>query len=478
MVDKRRGAFCLCALDRKSLELGLARGMTLADARARIPDLAVIHADALADADFLLRLAAFCERYTPLVAQEAPDALALDVTGCSHLFGGEKPFRARVIADLARLGLSAHGVIAATPDAARALARMGHDGIVPAGRDEYFVRRLPLAALGVDDAIVHGLARAGLKTLGDLADRPSRVLAARFGEDLTARLARALGHDDIRITPLRPLPDCMAERRFPEPLMHADQLENVLAQLLGDVAVMLERNGQGGRLFDAHFFATDGSVRQLVVETGRPTREAKTILRLFHERMAALAEPLDPGFGFDVVRLSVGRSEALAPVQDDFSGNGHDESELDDLIDRLSTRLGRHRVLRMATRSTHHPVEAGAYWNANRGAAPAAPREKPEPGQPPARPLHMFEPPQPIEALAEVPDGPPLRFRWRRRLHAIARAEGPERIAPPWWRVNEDRLRDYYRIEDEDGRRFWVFRQGHFGDVAGAGQWFMHGLFA
>lgn len=480
IVEKVQNAFRLQTPDSKALSLGLTRGLPLADARARIPHLRAIEADPQADADFLMRLAAFCDRYTPLVAIEAPDTLIFDITGCIHLFGSERQFRERVIADLSRLGLSIHGVIAATPDAARALARSGRGGIVPPGQDEACIRPLSIAALGIDEATIHALMRAGLKTIGDLATRPPRVLAARFGEDLTARLRRALGHEDIRIVPQRPLPDCMSERRFPEPLMHADQLEGVLAQLLHDIALLLEHNGTGGRHFEASFFATDGQVRRLNVETVKPSRDVKAILRLFRERMAALAEPLDPGFGFDVIRLSVGDSETLAPAQNDFAGDARSEADIDDLTDRLVARFGRERVLRMTTHDTHHPVRAGGYVAAGTQAAAQA-LPVPEPHQPPARPLHMFDPPQPIEALAEVPDGPPLRFRWRRRLHAIVSAEGPERILPQWWIARpEDKLRDYYRIEDDEGRRYWVFRQGHFHHAGDPdeGRWFLHGMFA
>lgn len=483
IVEKVQNAFRLGALDARSQKLGLGRGMSLADARARIPELLAIDADPQADSALLMRLASYCDRYTPLVAMAASDVLMLDITGCSHLFGTERQFLARVTQDLFRLGLSVHAVIAATPDAARALARAGRSGIVPVGQDDICVRRLPVATLELEEAIVHALARAGLKTIGDLADRPSRVLAARFGEDLIAKLRRALGHEDIRITPIRPLPDCMVERRFPEPLMHSEALEGVLVQLLQDAAALLERNGLGGRHFEASFFATDGQIKRLGVETGKPSRDAKAVLRLFRERMASLAEPVDPGFGFDVIRLSVAASEPVQDAQTDFAGETGSTAALDDLLDRLATRLGRERVLHMVLRDTHHPVRAGGYVPVMNGQTAAAlapsPSQTPEPAQPPARPLQLFDPPQPIEAVAEVPDGPPLRFRWRRRLYSIVRAEGPERIAPEWWRANpDDKLRDYYRIEDDEGRRYWVFRQGLFGGEDSDGRWFLHGLFA
>ena len=107
-----------------------------------------------------------------------------------------------------------------------------------------------------------------------------------------------------------------------------------------------------------------------------------------------------------------------------------------------------------------------------------------EQGEAPLRPLRLLDPPERVEALAEIPDGPPVRFRWRRVLHAVRKAEGPERIAPEWWRVRDDGshaaalTRDYFRIEDEAGRRFWLYREGLFGRETAAPRWYLHGLFA
>ncbi len=95
----------------------------------------------------------------------------------------------------------------------------------------------------------------------------------------------------------------------------------------------------------------------------------------------------------------------------------------------------------------------------------------------PARPLRLFVRPEPIEALAEVPDGPPLRFRWRRVLHDVAATEGPERIAAPWWRRANAPTRDYFRAEDSRGRRFWLYREGLFGCETAQAKWFVHGVF-
>jgi protein ImuB len=248
--------------------------------------------------------------------------------------------------------------------------------------------------------------------------------------------------------------------------------------LAQDVCDVLERRGSGGRRFACHFFRSDGIVRRLGVETSAPCRNVEAILRLFRLKMETLADPLDPGFGFDAMRLAVSVVEPIAPLQSSLDGKAEDETTISDLVDRLVVRFGRDRVLQFAIRDTHDPVRAGGIKPAIASSAPGL-WPGPDPGEPPLRPIQLFTPPQPIEVLAEVPDAPPLRFRWRRVLHEIARAEGPERIAPDWWLGDgmAPATRDYYRIEDAEGRRFWVFREGLYGEDARP-RWFMHGLFA
>lgn len=478
LVEKDHGALRLAHCDQRAVALGLTRGLTLADARARIPDLEVRDAEPQADERFLHRLAAFCERFTPLVALDAPHGLVLDITGCAHLFGGEAALYDMVGARLRRSGLSLRAAIAGTPQAARAVSRFGAGGLIAPDGDEAAVRPLPVAALGVSAETVTALSRAGLKTIACLADRPSMALSARFGEVIATRLKRTLGHEDARITPLRPPPDCVVERHFAEPLLDAQGLEQVVTRLIAEAARLLEQRAEGGRVFEIHFFRTDGAVRRLSIETGRPSRDAPAILRLYRERIDTLADPLDPGFGFDAVRLAVPVCEPLSEAQASLDGAIVEDEAVADLVDRLVARFGRDRVLRFVAQDSHDPRrEASAVPVAAPVAGSAWPA--PQPNEPPTRPLQLFEPPQPVETLAEVPDGPPLKFRWRRVLHEIARAEGPERIAPEWWRDGpQPPMRDYYRVEDAQGRRFWLFRAGLYEQGREPPRWFLHGLFA
>jgi protein ImuB len=415
-------------------------------------------------------LAAACDRYTPMVATDPPHGLILDISGCVHPFADAERGLANDLARrLARLGFTARLAMASTADAAAALARHGGDD----------VRALPVAALGVDPDIQIALARAGLKTIGDVAKLPSAPLAARFGAELPVLLARLLGQTDIRITPRRMLAEIETEARFAEPIARTDDMLTTIAQLVGHAAATLAERGMGGRRFSVALFRSDGHVARLSVETGQPVRDSAILDRLFRERIDALADPLDPGFGYDMIRLAVHVVEPLAAEQLRLDGGKLADRELAALIDRLGTRLGRNRVRRFAPVDTHIPEQAVLEF-------PAVEKRKagiwptPEVGEPPLRPIHLFEPPHRIDVIAEVPDGPPRRFKWRRTMHEVARHEGPERIAAEWWmrRDNGGLTRDYYRVEDVLGRRYWLFRHGLYGAEKPHPDWYLHGLFA
>ncbi|WP_449498045.1 Y-family DNA polymerase [Brevundimonas sp.] len=481
LVEAVGGGLRLAAVAPSAARAGLVAGLTLADARARVPGLRTVRHRPDADAALLGRVLEDFGRFTPMIAEDAPHGLMLDVTGCAHLFGGEADLVRTAHARAVRIGLDVRSALASTPQAARALARFGPGGIFGAGQDREAVRLLPVAALELSDPEVQALRRAGLKRLADLDDRPRGPFAARFGTGFPARLARILGDEDVRITPYRPAAPVVVDRLFLDPVSTSDDVERVLSDLLVEAADRLDQAGQGGRTFEASFYRVDGTVRHVVLRTGRATRDTPGVLRLFRERLAALASPLDPGFGFDQIRLSVPLTQALGPVQRGLDGDPPDGEAFSRLVDRLTARLGPGAVLRFEPRESHIPERAvrmvPAASTAGDLTGPARDWPDRSPDDPPLRPLQMFDPPQPVETLAEVPDGSPLRFRWRRVLHEVVRSEGPERIMGEWWRAPDQRTRDYYRVEDREGRRFWLFRQGLYGDAV-APSWFVHGLFA
>jgi protein ImuB len=491
----------LAAISPEAVALGLTPGLTLADARVRAPHLEAVEMDRAADRAWQERIADFCDRYTPLVAMADHDTLLLDITGCAHLFGGEAALRDDVTTRLSHVAPHMRACIASTPQAAQAHARFGEARIIPQGDEATAAAPLPVAALGVTADIATALRRAGLKTIRDLALRPRGPLAARFGPDILNQLARLLGEEDISITPRRVLPPCTVERCFAEPIGQTEDVLKVLEHLIGETSGILEKRGSGGRVFVASFFRVDGHVAKLQVETARPARDAGAVMRLFHERIGALSHPLDTGFGYDLVRLSVPVITPFKQAQHSLDGRAVEEDQVIALIDRLGARLGQPCVQRLMVCNAHLPERAACAMAAAALGQTAVKSQmglEPIADSLPIRPLHLFARPHPIEALAEIPDGPPLRFRWRKVLHEVTRAEGPERIASEWWQSPEPdqtdsgqtdrgqtdrdqntaaRTRDYFRIEDQAGRRFWVFREGLYGRETTQPRWFVHGLF-
>jgi protein ImuB len=493
---KIKGAQQLVCVDRLAASLGLECGLPLADARARRPNLIAVEADPAEELKLLKRIADWCSRFTPLVALDGEDGIMLDIAGVAHLFGGEMAMVEEIETRLAGHGLGGRAGVADFPRAAWALARFSKERTAPAGAaGKVFARLyhgLPLAALGLDRKIVADMARAGLIRIGDVALRPRAPIAARFGEDVIARLDALCGLERSSINPRFPAPDFSAERRFASPIQQREGIEATIFKLAEDLATLLQRQAKGARRLEAALYRVDGAVRRIVVGTSRPLNEARAMTRLFRERLEAPGEDeLDAGYGFDVLRLSCLAAEPLPPAQGDFvrAPQEADRRGLADLLDRLSARLGPRRVMRLDLVDTHIPefavIASPATLSDARQALKTAPALADAGGsassmtsEPLAkRPLRLLERPEPIEAVAEVPDGPPLRFKWRRVVHEIAAIEGPERIAAEWWRRPDGPTRDYFRAEDAQGRRFWLYREGLYGREVARAKWFMHGLF-
>jgi protein ImuB len=463
--------------------------MPLADARAMYPALLVDHADAAADARLAEAICDWLGRYTPLVGLSAPDGMMLDISGCAHLFGGEEAMRQDIARRLSLQGFKAHTAVAGTVGAAWAFARFGTKRVVADAELRKILKPLPLAALRLDAGKIDALARVGLKKIADLEDRPRAPLAARFGAQLLRRLDQAWGVEEEPIAPRLPLAPYIAERCFAEPVTHEDFILQTVEHLAADLARRMEQRGEGARALQTTLYRVDGAVRRLSVATSKPLRDTRALCRLFKERFATLADELDPGFGFDVVRLSVTAAEKVTAAQADIDATVKDHADIDHLIDRLGVRFGTRRVKRFGFAESHIPefavVETPAHVSSPALAGEGDHRAAMVEGALRqdtilARPMRLFERPEEIDAVAEVPDGPPARFKWRRVAHDVARAEGPERIAMEWWRDEAGRMltRDYFRVEDAHGRRFWLYREGLYGRETNAPRWFVHGLFA
>lgn len=468
MVEKAENALRLSALDRKASALGLSIGQPLANARAMLPALKVMAANEPADLKLLERIADWCERFTPYVALEPPRMLILDVTGAAHLFGGEEAMLATILEKLRKQGFIVRGALAGTALAARALARC-RDGVIAApGTDSEMIAPLPIEALTFDPETNHALRRAGLKTIGQVASRKRAELTARFGAKFVFTLDAAFGRSEKPISPRNPLPQYRTEQNFAEPVTAEDSIRATLEHLAGALAQVLEKNGEGARRLDAAFFRADGAVSRLTIETGAPTRDPRVIGRLFREKLASLADPLDPGFGFDLIRLSASRTQKTESAAAQLDADANAQKEIRYLVDRLAARFGANRILVFQPQDTHIPEAAWA-------AVPAQYAEKTtiewrkirREKESPRRPLRFFAKAEPVSIVQSG-------LRWRSVERPLAASEGPERIAMQWWRNQSPQpARDYYRVEDNEGRRYWLYRS--VGDFP---QWFLQGLFA
>ena len=482
VFGKRNNLDLLVAVNAAAERLGLRSGLALAQARAMHPALIALPEDPTADTRILEAFADWCGRYTPLVATDRSDGILLDISGCAHLFGNEQKLRDDLLTRTTGFGFSARAAIASTIGAAWAAAHFDDIAIMPLGGERELLAPLPLAALRLPQETVAGLARVGLKRIGDIIDLPRPPLAARFGADLLRQLDRALGREYEPLSPRLPVAPYIAEKSFPDPIAREQDVLATIERLAAQLKLALAARGDGARSLELVLFRTDGAVKRISVGTSCPLRDPEAIRTLFVERLAALGDEMDPGFGFDLARLSAVVAE---PCPDEQIGFGASENrvELDHLIDRLSARLGRSRVTRLLAQDSHTPELASTTVPAQKGVDlgwDAFRRFRSDVGLS-ARPLRLLPKPEPIhDVLALVPDGPPMRFRWRRAWHDVIAVEGPERIEGVWWSEESGGpTRDYFRVEDRTGLRFWLFRAGLYRDMTlSPPRWFLHGTYA
>ncbi len=474
----------MAGVDPAAQALGLMPGMALAHAQALVPGLNIAEADPAAEAETLLRMAEWCRGVTPLVAVDGVDGLWLDVTGCAHLFGGEAGLLEHVVGRLRGEGLAVRAGLADTPGAAHAVARQkpplplagegwvegGANGgmagecfLIPPGQHMAVLSALPVRALRLPGDTVATLRRLGFERIGDLARVPRASLARRLGTQLGLRLDQAEGRVLEPIVPL-PAPELMQHRvTFVEPLLTPEGLALAIQHLMEPLCARMEQTGQGARRLDLLFERVDGATEAIRIGTARPSRAAAHLTRLLTERL----EEVDPGLGVEAMRLVAPLVEPLRWTQLDENA-----SDVSELVDRLSNRLGPECVYRQ------EPVESDVPERSVRRVPALSPRT----GRHWARtgPTRLFARPRPVQALALLPDQPPVAFTWAGRRHRVVRADGPERVHGEWWRrdAETDAVRDYFQVEDEDGRRFWLYRQGDGVDPRTGGlHWYVHGLF-
>jgi protein ImuB len=455
------------AVDAAAAALGLHPGMKLAQAQALVPGLSVHDADPEGDAAALQRLAEWCLRYAPLAATDPPDGLWIDVTGSTHLQGGETRLLRDLLQRLNSQGWTARAAVADTPAVAHAVARFGGGGVVPPAGD--VMADFPIEALRLPIATLADLRLMGFARVGPLAAAARAPLVRRFGTELALRLDQAAGQVFEPIVPVVPPALIQARLTFVEPLLTAEAFSSVIVRLVYRVCDDLEQAGLGARRLDLLFERVDGSVQAIRIGTARPGRDARHLGRMLDERL----ERIDPGLGVEAMRLVVAAADPLGFVQGSSSLLEEVSADLAPLVDRLANRLGEARVYRIAPVESDVPERSVRLVPAMSRVTGGWPADLP-------RPVRLLDPPQPIDAMALLPDYPPIAFTWRRVRHRVRHADGPERIAGEWWKRDREwiSVRDYFRVEDEDGRRFWLFRRGNGSDMdTGDMRWFLHGVF-
>jgi protein ImuB len=500
-VTEIAGRRLLAAVNPAAASAGLAPGMPLADALSFVPGLATAVAEPAKDAAALRRLAEWCSRYSPWTAPDGVDGVRIEITGSAHLWGGEAALAADLATRLDRQHIVGRIAIADTLGAAWAMARFAEGKspvILLPGDCRNPLTPLPVEALRLDPPTTQGLRRVGLKRVGDLSAMPRDALTRRFGEMVVRRLDQAQGDLPEPLSPLGEAPTRRVRLSFAEPIADPADLLRATERLVEDLVPRLAREGTGARRLDLAFHRVDGRVEHIRLGTARPSRDPRHLATLFKERL----DTVDPGLGIEDVILAAFAVEPLPPEQIGLAGHTptNETNGIAPLLDRLGNRLGFAAVSRLEPRESHIPERASVRVPVGETlASPVALAKAGAQGQPaprpgsldprfrgddetrPPRPIRLFEPPEPVEAFWLLPDDPPFRFAWRRRRHRVTRADGPERIADEWWRPEGsgagDAIRDYYRVEDEEGRRFWLFRAGLHGHDCPP-RWFVHGVFS
>ncbi|WP_167507750.1 Y-family DNA polymerase [Rhizobium glycinendophyticum] len=476
----------LTALDEVAEGFGLRIGQGLAEARAICAALDVVEADPAADRAFLEAIADWCDRYTPLVALDGEDGLALDITGCAHLFGGEICLVEDLAGRLTGFGLAVQVSVASTPGLARAVSRFGGPRVIVGPEASNILRPMPVAALRLEPQTVMDLARVGLKTIGDLLAAARAPITRRFGRTPLLRLDQALGREGEAISPRRTPALLSAERRLAEPIVAEDHILDLAGRLAAGLKAALEARNEGGRLFELLIFRVDGRVFRIEVGASAPLRDPHRIKALFKERLSVLKDELEAGYGFELLRLNVLLSEPFEIRQARLVEEEEEEEEDEHLtrfLDQVFARLGERALRLPVSLASHWPDRAATHAPLTDGLKTLGRRDGEQAMKPPVRgirPLRLLTRPEEVEVMSSVPDGPPASFRWRRVQRRITRAEGPERLAPEWWVDGENaEPRDYFRIEDTIGQRYWLYRKGLYErETENRPTWFLQGMFS
>lgn len=462
-----RGRLLVTAASVRALSQGIQPGMPVADAKAIVSSLQVFDDDPEQAGNLLKIIGEWCIRYSPVVAIDLPDGLILDVSGCAHLWGGEKPYLKEIVSKFRGSGYHVRAAMADTIGTAWAIAHYGEiSPIIESGEQTAALLPLPPAALRLEPGIINRLQRLGLYKINSFMSMPRSVLRRRFGPGLLLRLDQALGFEIEPILPLRAIVPW--EERLPclEPIRTATGIEIALNRLLAAICKRLQQEGKGLRTASLKCFRVDDKIEQIEIGTTQASHNPTHLFKLFELKISEIS----PGFGIELFLLEALMVEEVSSSQEKlWAGSGLQNNSIAELLDRIAGKIGAENI--------HRFLPEEHYWPERSIKAAASLSQKPEipwrSDRP--RPVKLLSKPESIEVTAPIPDYPPMLFRYKGKLHEIKKADGPERIEREWW-IEDGEHRDYYTVEDQDGQRYWLFRSGHYS--VNKSQWFIHGFFA
>ncbi|RFB95087.1 nucleotidyltransferase [Rhizobium leguminosarum bv. trifolii] len=459
------------AADPAARKAGVHVGMPAAKAQALLQGLRMIDADAAADAAALDRITMWAlSQYSPIVAVDAPDGIVMDTEGADHLQGGEGRMLTSIANRFRAKGLTTRVAIADTWGAAHACARAinRETVVVPSGETIRAVERLSISLLRLPEKIVGDLRTLGFRTIGELLATPRAPLALRFGPEVGRRLDQMFGRVCEPIDPIRSPELVEVSRSFAEPIGAAETINKYVGRLVVQLVAELQRKGLGVRRTDLIVEKVDGARQAIRAGTAKPVRDVACLTKLFRDR----TEKIEPGFGIEKLTLVAVMSEPLEEKQKASSLVDDEEADITPLIDVFGNRG--QRVFRVA------PVASDVPERSVQRIAAVGDEVTEGWVHQWRRPVRLFARPDPIEAIALLPDHPPASITWRGKRHRVKRADGPERVFGEWWKRDSEleAVRDYFVVENEIGERYWIFRSGDGIDPeTGSHKWFMHGIF-
>ena len=463
------GRMLISAVNIAAEKEGLYIGMVVADARAIVPALQVIDDRPELSNKLLKGIAEWCIRFTPIVGIDGDNGLLMDVSGCSHLWGSEKDYMADIYRRLRQFEYDVTLAIADTIGAAWAIARFGSGSkIIARGQQKASLLHLPPSCLRLDFATSERLEKLGLRQVKNFIDLPRPSLRRRFGEDILLRLDQAVGTQEEWVCPVNPIEPYHERLPCIEPIVTRTGIEIGLTRLLEDLCHRLQLDQKGLRTAALRCYRLDGKIEQIEIGTNRPTTNSTHLFKLFEIKL----DSIEPALGIELFTLDASKVESLSTVQENLweINSGLNNVELAELLDRIGGKIGSNLIHRYIPDQHYWPERSFKIANSINDKPAAAWKS----GRP--RPIQLLSIPQPIEVTAPIPDYPPMMFRYKGQLHKIVKADGPERIEQEWW-LQDGQHRDYYYVENEEGKRYWLFRSGHY-DTAKSYQWFLHGFFA